>query len=184
MGIRPCREKRFGGSWTWGLPDATPPTCQDPRKHETWHLGAIANTKEYADSGPGTVETCQDDLSWHDSEGRSVPQPREWTPEAFATEIVGATPLVKDEVIAQAKARGVRKTEATALLNRAVAAGMVHRHRGGGRTPPADSARTHQMARLSPKGREERSARSPPPVLMHRGVRGDACALPVHNRLH
>lgn len=67
LGIRPYRE-RFGGNWTWKLPDAPAPTCQPPGEKgnlASWH--ASENPKENADFELGTLGACQVDLSWHAS---------------------------------------------------------------------------------------------------------------------
>lgn len=67
LGIRPYRE-RFGGNWTWKLPDTPAPTCQPPGEKgnlASWHNSK--NPKENSDSELGTIGACQDDLSWHDS---------------------------------------------------------------------------------------------------------------------
>lgn len=68
LGIRPYRE-RFGGNWTWKLPDAPAPTCQPPEEKgnlASWHDSK--NPSKTGDSEPGTIATCQDNSSWHDSE--------------------------------------------------------------------------------------------------------------------
>ena len=131
----------LGGPWHWCLPgaslggskvakDATE-DCQSP---EFGNLRENASESSDFPREKPKVAKSRGLATFGGNLGDLAP-PGEWTPEAFATEIVGATPQVRDEVIAQAKARGVRKTEAAALLNRAVAAGVVHQHRGGPGTP-------------------------------------------------
>jgi hypothetical protein len=60
---------------------------------------------------------------------------RAWTPDNFATEIVGREPCIRDEVIARAVERGLSKAEADSLLKRALDAGKVHRHQNGPTAP-------------------------------------------------
>lgn len=51
----------------------------------------------------------------------------DWTPEAFATIIVGPEPSIRHEVIARARERGLSAKHADSLLQRAEASGLVHR---------------------------------------------------------
>lgn len=73
--------------------------------------------------------------------GRSSPRTsakntsRDWTPEEFATEIVGRPMSIRADVIAQAVKRGLSKSQAGDLLKRAIAAGKVHKHQKGPSEP-------------------------------------------------
>lgn len=60
---------------------------------------------------------------------------RVWTPDDFASEIVGRERFIRDDVIAQAVSKGLGKGEAESLLRRAMEAGKVHRHRDGPSAP-------------------------------------------------
>ena len=60
---------------------------------------------------------------------------RAWTPDDFATEIVGRERFIRADVIARGVARGLGKGQAEALLKRAIDAGNVHRHRDGPTAP-------------------------------------------------
>lgn len=60
---------------------------------------------------------------------------RAWTPDDFAVEVIGPVPIVRDEVIAKALTRGMRKSEAEAMLKRAVDAGKVNRRQAGPSEP-------------------------------------------------
>lgn len=69
LGIQPYRE-RFGGNWMWKLPNAQAAlSCHAPQETgnlSSWHDSK--NTSKTGHSDPGTITTCQDVLSWHDSE--------------------------------------------------------------------------------------------------------------------
>jgi len=54
----------------------------------------------------------------------------EWSPEAFASEIVGSTPMVRDAIFSAAQDRGMSRRQAEGLLRRAIADGHLHKHRG------------------------------------------------------
>jgi hypothetical protein len=60
---------------------------------------------------------------------------RAWTPEDFASEIVGRERSIRDDVIARGVTRGLGKGQAESLLKRALVAGKVHRHRDGPTAP-------------------------------------------------
>jgi len=58
-------------------------------------------------------------------------QKRSWTPEEFATRVVGTKPRIREEIIADARAAGMSRSEAESLLKRADSAGLVKREPGG-----------------------------------------------------
>lgn len=61
---------------------------------------------------------------------KPAPEPvRAWTPADFAKEFVGCDLLIREEVIDRAIARGLGKGRSEALLKRAIADQLVHRHR-------------------------------------------------------
>jgi len=96
LGIQPYREQ-FGGKWMWKLPEGPALSCQPPEDTEnlaSWH--DRQNPRKNSDSEPGTIGTCQDNLSWHDSSnpppgtppagpaapGKAPPEPAPGTPPA------------------------------------------------------------------------------------------------------
>jgi hypothetical protein len=60
---------------------------------------------------------------------------RTWTPDHFATVIVGPKPSIREDVIARAMEQGLGKGQSEALLKRAIDAGKVHRHQDGPTAP-------------------------------------------------
>jgi hypothetical protein len=65
LGVKPYR-REFSGPWFWQLPADS--TCQVTSEQDilaSWHDSE--NTEENSVSEPGTIGTCQDDLTWHDS---------------------------------------------------------------------------------------------------------------------
>lgn len=63
------------------------------------------------------------------------PEPKVWEPAEFATEVVGKTPVIWDEVVARAKAASIKKTDAESLIRRGVAVGVIYEHPSVQNTP-------------------------------------------------
>jgi hypothetical protein len=70
LGIQ-AKRVEHGGKWWWELPANLAPTChvrqhgpQEQKNLASWHDSKIP--VENSGSEPGTIGTCQDDLSWHD----------------------------------------------------------------------------------------------------------------------
>ncbi len=65
LGVKPYR-REFSGPWYWQLPSDS--TCQVVSEHErlaSWHDSE--KLAKNAALEPGTIGTCQDDSTWHDS---------------------------------------------------------------------------------------------------------------------
>jgi hypothetical protein len=60
-----------------------------------------------------------------------APPPREWTPQDFASEVVGPTPSIREDILDRAKAKGLSKSKAESLLKRAEEGGQVVRTKEG-----------------------------------------------------
>jgi len=107
----------------------------------------------------------------YEAEETPKPPPRIWTPEEFANEVVGATPLIKDEVIARANKAAVNKTQAEALLKRALADRMVFIHRDGHSSPQRYGTREPELFSPSPAGEGQGVVA---PTAPERSARGGA----------
>jgi putative DNA primase/helicase len=65
LGVKPYR-REFSGPWFWQLPaDSTCQVTSEQNILASWHDSE--NTEENSVSEPGTIGTCQDDLTWHNS---------------------------------------------------------------------------------------------------------------------
>ncbi|MBX3408129.1 MAG: AAA family ATPase [Phycisphaeraceae bacterium] len=101
--------------------------------------------------------------------------PRELTPEDFARECVGATPIIREDVIAKAKDAGLSKSAAEGLLKRAESAGVVFRVRGSGTEPHRFTTEAQPPLPHSPDsagGRGEPAATPPPERAAPGGMGG------------
>lgn len=102
---------------------------------------------------------------------------RAWTPEDFATEIVGRERSIRDDVIARGVARGLGKGQAESLLKRALEGGKVHRHRDSPTAPHRFSV--DPPAGLADAGEGRMVGASPAPGAdAPGGCGGEACDPP------
>lgn len=86
---------------------------------------------------------------------------RAWTPDDFATEIVGRERSIRDDVIARGVKRGLGKGQADSLLRRALDAGKVHRHRDDPTAPHRFSIDPPAVLADTGKGRMVGAAPAP-----------------------
>ena len=91
--------------------------------------------------------------------GSGAPPPREWTPQEFATEFVGTTSTIREEVFARAKAKGVNQTVAKALLKRALEARLVYPHTNGPSDPQRFSTEAPKLLDVGLQGKTKKTKR-------------------------
>jgi len=111
------------------------------------------------------------DLDPTKGEEASPPPPRTWTPEQFAREIVGADPVIKEEILHRARSAKLSMTEAKNLLKRAEVDGHLTRTQAG----PSDP---HRLVYTPRQGGPSPSA-PPAPGASRSGGYGGERATPL-----
>lgn len=88
-----------------------------------------------SDLDPTLLETSSRASRKKRDRAESKTTPRVWQLAEFAEEIIGKVPLIKDEIIARATARGITKAQAASLISRGIASGEIHEHPVAMNTP-------------------------------------------------